>query len=231
MKTRHQAVMFLVWNLIFLMSSLHAEEEPGNKAWYKPDAFAVYVGAGSEEKFKPSLAFKFESAHETMYAAELDWHLSDENFFNRMAAYIGAEIEPAALLAYRDDRVQDVGIEEIVLFAHLRWSKFPWNHKLLTTIAIGEGVSYTNGLTTNELIDAAETDPDEGPQRWLNFISFEVTAGLPAHPQWQVFYRLHHRSGAFGLFAANDVGSNVMGLGVRYLFAKPSRRASKNSSI
>lgn len=223
-----RTALFLFWNLICLVSAPFAEETPGDQAWYQPDAVAVYVGAGSEEKFKPSLAFKFESAHETMYAAELDWHLTEQNFFNRMAGYIGAEIEPAVLIAYRDDRIQDEGIEEIVLFAHIRWSKFPWNHKLMTTIAIGEGVSYTNGLTTNELIDAADADEDEGPQRWLNFISLELTAALPAHPQWQVFYRLHHRSGAFGLFAANDVGSNVMGLGVRYMFANPGRGASIN---
>ena len=87
-----------------------------------------------------------------------------------------------------------------------------------TSLAIGWGLSYTSDITADEAQDAEDVDDDEGPQRWLNYLSFEYAFGLPKYPQWDVFYRLHHRSGAFGLFAANDVGSNVMGLGIRYTF-------------
>ena len=121
-------------------------------------------------------------------------------------------------MAYRDDRQQNIDIYEAAFFANARWSNFPWNDTLMTTIAIGWGVSYTSDITANEAQDEIDTDPDEGPQRWLNYLSFEYGVALPRYPQWQLFYRLHHRSGAFGLFASNDVGSNVMALGLRYQF-------------
>ena len=186
--------------------------------WRRPATISSYVGAGNEYRFKQALAFKYESAHETMYALSLDWHLPPDSAVNRGAAWLGASIEPAVLVGYRDDRQQDIGIAEAVLCANLRWSNFPWNDSLRTSLAIGWGVSYTSDITANEAEDAAKTDPDEGPQRWLNYLSFEAGFALPRNPNWQLFYRLHHRSGAFGLFADNDVGSNVMGLGVRYFF-------------
>ena len=185
-------------------------------SWLQPDSIAGWVGAGTEYKLKQALAFRYESSHETAYAIEADWELKADNPFNRAAGWIGATIEPVFLLAYRDDRQQDIGITEGALFANLRWSNFPWNNTLPTSIAIGWGVSYTDGLTANEAQDAKYTDDDEGPQRWLNYLAVEYAFGLPQYPGWQLFYRLHHRSGAFGLFAANDVGSNVMGLGLRY---------------
>ena len=202
----------------FFLLTLSLVTQAEQETWWQPDAIAGYVGAGTEYKLKQALSFKYESSQETMYAMELDWHLAPENVVNRAAGWIGATIEPVVLVAYRDDRQQDIDIYEAVGYANVKWSNFPWNHKLKTSIAIGWGLSYTSDITANEAQDAIEADPDEGPQRWMNFLSFEYGFGLPQYPQWEVFYRLHHRSGAWGLFASKEVGSNVMGLGVRYIF-------------
>ena len=209
-----QKQFFLLVVLVSISGACHSD----GGSWLYPDSVAGYVGAGTEYKLKQALAFRYDSSHETMYAIEADWELDPDSVFNRAAGWIGATIEPVFLLAHRDDRQQDIGITEGALFASLRWSNFPWNDALPTAMAIGWGVSYTDGLTANEAQDAQDTDEDEGPQRWLNYLSVEYAFGLPQYPRWQVFYRLHHRSGAFGLFAANDVGSNVMGLGLRYRF-------------
>lgn len=190
----------------------------GDRSWLRPDALAGYAGAGTEYKLKQALLFKYEPSDESMLALELDWHLQPDNLFNRVLSRVGATLEPVVLVAYRDDRQQDIDIYEAAFYANVRWSNFPWNHKLMTTIAIGWGASYTSDITANEAQDAVDADPDEGPQRWLNYLSVEYGVALPKHPQWQLFYRLHHRSGAFSTFAANDVGSNVMGLGLRYRF-------------
>lgn len=177
---------------------------------------SAYIGAGTEYKFREALAFQYESSRETQYALTADWELVPDNLVNRGLAYLGATLEPAVLLAYRDDRQQNIGITEVALYANLRWSRFPWSDRLPTTIALGWGLSYTSDITANEAEDAENTDPDKGPQRWLNYLAVEYGFWLPQHPRWQFFYRLHHRSGASGLFASHEVGSNVMGLGVRY---------------
>lgn len=185
---------------------------------WRPASTSIYLGAGNEYKFRDALAFRYESAQETMVSLTFDWHLADRNPFNRAAAWLGATLEPAVLLGYRDDRQQDLDIYELALYANLRWSDFPWNDRLPTTIAVGWGASYTSDITANEAEDAVEAPPDEGPQRWLNYLVVEYGFSLPHDPRWQIFYRLHHRSGASGLFASHEVGSNVMGLGVRYSF-------------
>jgi hypothetical protein len=45
----------------------------------------------------------------------------------------------------------------------------------------------------------------------------EATFALPKYPQWQLAYRIHHRSGIYGVFDT-DSGSNTIGLGLRYFF-------------
>jgi hypothetical protein len=183
---------------------------------WRPAAASFYVGAGTEYKFRDALKFQYESAQETMYAATLDWDLAADNPLNRGAGWLGATLEPGVLLAYRDDRQQDIDIYEFAFYGTLRWSRFPWSDTLPTTIALSWGLSYTSDITANEAEDAENTDPDEGPQRWLNYLAVEYGFSPPQHRRWQFFYRLHHRSGASGLFASHEVGSNVMGFGVRY---------------
>jgi hypothetical protein len=42
---------------------------------------------------------------------------------------------------------------------------------------------------------------------------------LPFHPKdWQLVYRLHHRSGVFGLMGADNASNTVVQLGVRHYF-------------
>jgi hypothetical protein len=45
----------------------------------------------------------------------------------------------------------------------------------------------------------------------------EIEAGPPAG-RWSGFLRIHHRSGAFGLYGDVRGGSNFVGLGARYRF-------------
>jgi hypothetical protein len=54
--------------------------------------------------------------------------------------------------------------------------------------------------------------------RLLNYLMFELAVAVPQRPQWTLFARVHHRSGAFGLFDGVSGGSNVVGAGVRYSF-------------
>jgi hypothetical protein len=44
----------------------------------------------------------------------------------------------------------------------------------------------------------------------------EATFAVPSYPYVQLVGRIHHRSGAFGLFGdAQESGSNTVGLGFR----------------
>jgi hypothetical protein len=60
-------------------------------------------------------------------------------------------------------------------------------------------------------------DPN-GSARFLGYLAPELTIALPPFPNWEFAYRLHHRSGLYGLIAANIEGANANVFGIRYRF-------------
>jgi hypothetical protein len=94
----------------------------------------------------------------------------------------------------------------------LRWLPFPWDRYLDTSFAVGEGLSYATDDPEIEL------EKHDRTARLLNYLMFELAVAVPQRPQWTLFARVHHRSGAFGLFDGVSGGSNVVGAGLRYAF-------------
>ena len=95
----------------------------------------------------------------------------------------------------------------------LRWLKFPWDRYLDTSFAAGDGLSYATEVPVIE-----RQRHGEESARFLNYLMFEFTFGLPKYPRWSLITRLHHRSGVFGLFDGVHGGSNYLCFGLRYDF-------------
>lgn len=93
-----------------------------------------------------------------------------------------------------------------------RWSRFPWNDRVGTTVAFGLGLSYATELPPVEVELEGES------QQLLVYWVLEATAGAAQAP-WSISLRLHHRSGAWGL-VADEGGMNAVGLGLRYKFGR-----------
>lgn len=101
-----------------------------------------------------------------------------------------------------------------------RWTWFPWNSTLKTTIAASTGFNYATGVPIEERVrDGAGRN-----SKLLHFFSPEITLALPSQPQWELVARLHHRSGGrvvFGdvaMFNGVDGGAQFATLGLRYRF-------------
>ena len=73
------------------------------------------------------------------------------------------------------------------------------------------------GVVRKEPAAACDCRLDIAFGSWLKSGMVEATFALPRHPQWQLAYRIHHRSGIFGVYDT-DSGSNTVGLGLRYFF-------------
>ena len=91
-----------------------------------------------------------------------------------------------------------------------RWHWFPWDRYLDTSFAVGDGLSY------NTKISDIEKRDDKNAGHWLNYLMFELTLGLPAHPRWNFVYRIHHRSSIHETIGAG--ASNFATVGVKYSF-------------
>ena len=92
-----------------------------------------------------------------------------------------------------------------------RWVTFPWSDYVYTTLAVGEGLSYATKVPRLEIENNGKS------RRVLNYLSFELSFSPPQHREWTLVTRIHHRSGAFGLFGQRE-GSNVLAVGLRYRF-------------
>ncbi len=91
-----------------------------------------------------------------------------------------------------------------------RWNVFPWDHRVDTSLAIGNGLSWAT--STPELEEKFEA---EGTERLLYYLNLEATFSPPSTDRWAIILRIHHRSGVFGLFGV-DGGSNTLSLGMRF---------------
>jgi hypothetical protein len=91
-----------------------------------------------------------------------------------------------------------------------RWNWFPWDKYLDTSFALGDGLSY------NTETSKVEKEDSEDAGKWLNYLMFELTLGLPEYPGWDFVYRIHHRSSIRDTIGAG--ASNFIAFGIKYSF-------------
>ena len=93
-----------------------------------------------------------------------------------------------------------------------RWLPFPWDKHIDTSMAMGLGLSYATETPEIEAKNHSDTN------QFLAYLMFEAAFALPDTPQWSLVTRIHHRSGAYGLFNGVTGASNAWGVGIRYNF-------------
>jgi hypothetical protein len=81
-------------------------------------------------------------------------------------------------------RFGDMHTDEAWLVLNFRWTRFPWNQYLRTSIAITSGPSFAVDLPRNAHHNAAI----------LNYFSPQITFALPQDPQYELMVQMHHRS-------------------------------------
>jgi hypothetical protein len=82
--------------------------------------------------------------------------------------------------------------------------------------AVSTGFSMVTDLIGIERVRAGWY-PENGPVQLLFYLGPEINVTATAFPNWELFFRIHHRSGLYGTIAKVD-GSNGATLGVRYKF-------------
>jgi len=202
-KTR--LVLFL---LIFSWTAAFAKY-PDDRPW----SIFLYRGETAKETLGELIGMEFTPCGETIYTAELGYSLSKENRLRRYLQPLTDTVAVNGNVTYRDDL--NGPIYEFIGFISFRWTHFPWDRYIANTIAVGWGLSYTTNIITEE--QDCEIPKDKA-KRLLNYLMFEATIALPSYPQWQLAFRLHHRSGAYGLFHSGNSDSQAIGFGIRYNF-------------
>ncbi len=95
---------------------------------------------------------------------------------------------------------------ELVAAVNLRYHYFPWDRYVKTTVAVGDGPSWTAKTIGNE------------NRTFMNFLSFEITLSPPVVRQLAFVAKLHHRSGGDEWLHLAKGESNFYTFGLRYVF-------------
>lgn len=176
-----------------------------------PWAALYYYGITGSDALGAMFEGDFHRWPEHIQSIELTHTLDKTNWFRSLVHPITDVVQIAANLTVRTGSNQHT-IYEVNPYFEGRWANLPWNKYVNTSFAIGEGVSYASS------IPSLEGKSSEDTKRLLNYLLLEATFAPPSDPRWQLVLRIHHRSGAFGLYHAGNTGSNDIGLGIRYLF-------------
>lgn len=179
-----------------------------------PWAVAYLHGWMTDNNIQLCITERMKFTHSSLDAIELSYELSPQNILRRLLHRVVSTVEIAGLVGYRND--QRGSIYEFNPYVVVRWQHFPWDKYLVNTFAFGEGLSFATKSTLREVNDAKFRHHSAKPI--LNYLMLETTFALPSHPEWQLLARLHHRCGAWGLFGAGNVSSNVIAVGLRYRF-------------
>lgn len=176
-----------------------------------PWAVMYYYGVTGHDALGSILIGDFHRWPEHIQSLELSHTLSEQNFLRRLVSPLVGVVQLAGNVTLRTGSNENT-IYEFDPYLAFRWANLPWNHYVNTSFAIGEGVSYTTS------VPAIEKRYSSNTKRLLNYLMLEATIAHPDYPRLQLVARLHHRSGAFGLYGAGNSGSNDIGLGIRFLF-------------
>lgn len=120
------------------------------------------------------------------------------------------ELEAQAVQHFGDQKHFE--FNPIIIVA--RWTAFPWNKTLPTTLAIGDGISIATETPKLEVKRRGRKESS----KVLNYVMAELTLSLPEVPQWAFVARYHHRSGMFGAFHGVHDASTAFAAGIKYWF-------------
>jgi hypothetical protein len=146
-----------------------------------------------------------------------EWHwggagIVDGEFSRRLVTFWHAlDIEPQIGIG---KRFGDMHAAEFWSALAFRWTAFPWNKYVTTTIAISEGISLATQVNTVE----RHANANHAGSIFLNYFSPEITFTLPDDRKYQLVFCLHHRSGLYGLINNVNAGSQFGTVGLRVHF-------------
>ena len=100
------------------------------------------------------------------------------------------------------------------LAVDFRWTRFPWNDFVTTTIALADGPSMASEIDREERVRSQNGRGSD----LLNYASPEITFSLPDRPEAELVLRYQHRSGIFGLINGVDEASSFACIGFRQRF-------------
>ena len=165
---------------------------------------AVFAGIYSSDVFSDIVTSPWDTKTEDIYLLSVAYSRRLATVFR----HLDIEVEAGAGRRFGDND----SFEAYAALA-LRWTEFPWNRHLRTTFAV-----YPLGPSCVADLSPSEVSKDGRSANWLNYFALQLTFAAPSLPHLEGFFRLHHRSGAFGAINCSTNGADFLSVGARYRF-------------
>jgi len=123
----------------------------------------------------------------------------------------GAQSNLEFMAVHHYANTPDYSLLENVLAYHIKSRPFDFNWTKIT-LGFSIGLSYVYGTPS---FDDGSKDASNKKYRLLNYNAYEASFWNQKADS-AVFFRIHHRSGMYGLIAPEGVGSNFLTLGVKH---------------
>ncbi len=189
--------MFIVFVVACISCFCHGKSSCADSDW----GLTAYGARLTADSLGDTL--KFSAKYEDSYVVVLA--VTKRVFTYK--GFIDIEAEGQAAKHFSEQNHLEFNILPVV-----RWLPFPWDRYIDTSIAAGAGLSYALETPEVEAIGVCHTP------KLLGYLMFELAFSLPQRPKWGLVARVHHRSGANGLFSGRLDASNAIGLGIKYTF-------------
>jgi hypothetical protein len=105
--------------------------------------------------------------------------------------YLTLEAEGGTSFRFGDEK-----LGEAWTALYLRYDNLPWNDTVFTTVGFNTGLS----LLSNPSEFEQGRDSEGRGSKLLHYLGPEITFADPDNKDVELVFRLHHRSGVFGLF-------------------------------
>ncbi len=132
------------------------------------------------------------------------------NFIASSLDYFGITDAKSSLELMAVQHYPQHSLLENVVAYHIKSRPFDWSWTKLT-LGFSVGLSYVYGTPA---FDDGGKDASNKKYRLLNYNAYEASFWNQKEDS-AVFFRIHHRSGMYGLIAPEGVGSNFLTLGIK----------------
>lgn len=209
-----KARIFSIGLLITLLTSFSLTTAATESASYEaPGRYAVlfYYGAMTKNTLGHVIKMTYSLDNEHLYSGEISYVFRPNQSIRRYFDRVFQSIEANFNFTVHDDHGKVFC--ELVPYLSFRIKNFPWNNHLITSLSLGEGISWSSKISTREYRNSRD------PQHLLNYLNLEFTVALPKYPRLEFVGRFHHRSGVFGLYRSQNSGATAAGMGIRWYFS------------
>jgi hypothetical protein len=134
---------------------------------------------------------------------EFQWEMGNRTFYPQL------EVFPS-ITRFEENRGDNY--YNINFAGTLKWTDFPWNKYLYTTLASGVGVGYFEQINNYD----RKKHVNQERSQWKFYWPIQLTLALPKFKRHQLVLYNDHWSGGFGIF--DDGGFDTYGIAYRFIF-------------